>query len=95
MPRFLAMMDAQWGVCVLSASTGFGRHRGGPLARLVERNAVAGFEFLDSIGSEHRSGNVTKTIREGGPAGRRAGGCYSDVAPMRSGISAKTVRFRD
>ena len=52
--RFLAMMDAQWGVSVLSASTGSGRHRGGPLARLVERNAMASLEFFAGIdwGSE-------------------------------------------
>ena len=29
-PRFLAMMDTQWGVSAWSASTGTGRHRGGP-----------------------------------------------------------------
>ena len=31
-PRFLAMMDTQWGVSAWSASTGTGRHRGGPFS---------------------------------------------------------------
>ena len=36
-PRSLATMDARWGVCALSASTGIGRHRGGPRKQRKER----------------------------------------------------------
>ena len=77
-PRFLDTMDAQWGVSALSASRGSGRHRDGPLARLLERNAMASFEFFAGIdwGSETltKSASLTTTARRwaNGPSGTAA-----------------------
>ena len=72
MPRFLAMMDAQWGVCVLSASTGSGRHRGGSLARLVERNAMAGFGFFAGIDWGSETHYVCVVDSDGKTVGQRS-----------------------
>ena len=72
MPRSLAMIDAQRGVCALNASTGSDRHRGGPLARLVEKNPMANLEFFAGTHWGSETHQVCVVDNDGKTMGERA-----------------------